>query len=280
MMYNNENALTEARTFAIPLVEDTTGDFNSDDLNEDFDGLQLSFQRVKIPSGGGVQFEIPGDNPDDPDTTKTIEGVIVFNHAACAYWADGDDYSDNMPPSCSSVDGKTGIGNPGGACEVCEFNRYGTGTDAKGNPTKGKACKNMRNLYILRNGEYMPILLSLPPTSLRAFNDFVSVVFATRRKPTYSSVIQIGLKKVDSGPKPYSVATFRKLFDFEGEQLMQAKRYATSFREQIRTSLHQQAISNIQRTEPDELLDADSRYVTTGNGDQFEVIDGERDILP
>lgn len=43
------------------------GDFSAEELAEDADGLQMSFQRVKIPAGGTLQFEMPSDDPDNPD---------------------------------------------------------------------------------------------------------------------------------------------------------------------------------------------------------------------
>ena len=44
----------------------------------------MSFPRVKIPGGGSLQFEIPSDDPENPDYTKYIEGVILYNHDTCA----------------------------------------------------------------------------------------------------------------------------------------------------------------------------------------------------
>ena len=190
MTYNTENALVEKKNFTLPAMVET-GDFSSEDLAEDYEGLQLSFQRIKIPAGGALQFELPGDSPEDPDYTKTLEGVIIYNHQACAYWPEGSEFDDDATPLCSSVDGKTGFGEPGGACAVCQMNQYGTATDKNGNATKGKACKNMRHLYLLRDGEYMPILLALPPTSLRPFSDFMNTSFVSRRRPVWSSVVQI-----------------------------------------------------------------------------------------
>ena len=152
MTYNTENTLMETKNFTLP--EMLEGDFSNEELADDYAGLQLSFQRVKIPGGGSLQFEIPGDDPENPDYAKTIEGVIIYNHQASAYWPEGSEYDDTVTPLCSSVDGITGCGTPGGSCAMCELNKYGTGTDSKGNPSKGKACKNMRHLYILRDGEY------------------------------------------------------------------------------------------------------------------------------
>ena len=210
MTYNNENAMMETKKdFILPaMVED---DCISVDVSEDYEGLRLSFPRVKIPGGGSLQFEIPSDDPENPDYTKYIEGVILYNHDTCAYWPEGSEYDDNVTPLCSSVDGKTGYGAPGGVCATCALNQYGS--VEKG---KGKACKNMRNLYILRSGEHMPMLLSLPPTSLRPYSDFITAAFATRRRPIYSGVVQIGLKRVDNGSNTYSVATFRLVQRFEG----------------------------------------------------------------
>ena len=59
---------------------------------------------MKIPSGGQLQFELPGEDPDNPDYTKYLEGVIVYSHNANAYWPDGEDYDDNIlipPHHCS-----------------------------------------------------------------------------------------------------------------------------------------------------------------------------------
>ena len=62
MIYNNENALAEVKNFTLPTMIES--DFSNEDLSEDFDGLQMSFQRVKIPAGGALQFEKPGIRKD------------------------------------------------------------------------------------------------------------------------------------------------------------------------------------------------------------------------
>lgn len=186
-MYNqNTTALMENEKFLLPAMVES--EFSTEELAEDMDGLQMSFQRVKIPAGGTIQFELPSDAPENPDYAKTLVGVILHNHATCAYWPEGSEYDDNTAPLCSSVDGKQGIGDPGGACAACALNRFGT--DSNG---KAKACKNMRILYLLRSGEYMPIQLTLPPTSISPFREFLNQSFAIRRRATFGSVVQIGL---------------------------------------------------------------------------------------
>ena len=208
---NNTNAMELNEKFRLPAIVGGE-EFTSDELAEEMDGLNLNFQRVKIPAGGGLQFELPGDDPENPEYARTLEGVIIYNHAANALWIEGSEDEENAPPLCSSVDGKSGCGEPGGDCATCDFNKFGSGENGK-----GKMCKNMRVLYLLRDGEYMPMQIILPPTSIKPFSDFYNQSFVPRRRGICGSIVSIGLKRVDNGSNTYSIATFKRLSDFSGE---------------------------------------------------------------
>lgn len=273
MSIQNNTAVDVYQDFILPTALDS--DFSSEDLADDMEGLQLTMQRVKIPGGGNLQFEIRGDDPDNPDYERKLVGVILYHHLANAYWPEGSEYDDNVPPFCQSFDGKQGYGEPGGVCAACAFNQFGSTANGS-----GKACKNMRQVYLLRSGEYLPLQLSLPPTSLRPFNDFMNLAFVARRRPSYSAIVEIGLKRAESGGYTYSVATFRKVRDLEGEGLAAVKSYAANFKEQVKSLLAQRVenyksdVESLTGTAPLELAD---------NGDHFSypcVIDGERDELP
>ena len=273
MSFQNNNAADAYQDFMLPTALDS--DFSSEDLADDMDGLQLTMQRVKIPGGGNLQFEIRSDDPDNPDYERKLVGVILYHHLANAYWPEGSEYDDNVPPFCQSFDGKQGYGEPGGVCAACAFNQFGSTANGS-----GKACKNMRQIYLLRSGEYLPLQLSLPPTSLRPFNDFMNLAFVARRRPSYSAIVEIGLKRAESGGYTYSVATFRKVRDLEGKGLAAVKSYAANFKEQVKSLLAQRVenyksdVESLTGTAPLELAD---------NGDHFSypgVIDGERDELP
>ena len=255
------------------------GEFTQEELAEDMDGLQMSFPRIKIPAGGALTFEIPSDDPENPDYEKILEGVILFNHPNNAYWPEGSEYDDSATPLCSSVDGKQGIGEPGGSCAACALNQFGSA--AEGN---GKACKNMRVLYLLRSGEFMPLQVTLPPTSLKPFREFMNQSFMLRRRATYGSVVQIGLKKMSNGKDDYSVATFRRLYDFSGEELAQIRQFADGFKEQVRMMLQQRATIN--ETQHDDGCDygnSNVEVLPAGGGAKFnygQSLDGEREALP
>ena len=278
MYEQTNNAMTTLDHEAFLLPDMVAGDFAQDDLAEDMDGLAVTFQRVKIPGGGVLQFELPGDDPENPDYAKNLTGVILFNHATNAYWPEGNEYSDDTPPLCQSANGKTGYGTPGGLCASCKLNQFGSAENGK-----GKACKNMRTLYLLRSGDVMPIMLTLPPTSIKPFRQFVNSVFTLRKRATYGSVVQIGLKKEESGGFTYSVATFKKLYDFTGEELQRVSAYAASFRDQAKTAIVERAEQNKAAAE-NNIEMAEAAPMLPDNEGHFNivpgVIDGERMALP
>lgn len=257
----------------------TSGDFSQEELAQDMDGLSIGFRRIKIPSGGQLQYEIPTGDPDNPNYSKVLEGVIVHSHNSNAYWPEGHEYDESTPPQCQSMDGKLGVGCPGGLCASCGHNVFGSGSNGK-----GKACKNMRVIYLLQSGDIMPIQISLPPTSIRPYADFLNASFFSRHRGVCGSVVQIGLKKMSNGKDDYSVAVFKRLYDFAGEELARVRAYADSFRTQVQMILNQRmaeretsAGSEIEvgmvRTMPD-----NEDHFVVGRG--VAVVNGERDGLP
>ena len=136
--------LVKAENFAIvPMSEDI-----AQMLTEELDGMgHVPFDAVKIPSGGGLSFELSGDDPDNPETAQTLTGVIVHHHPVNVYWEHDFDGSGGLP-DCSSPDGKRGLDTRTGEirdCATCPFNQFGSG--GKGS---AKACKNTHRVYLLR----------------------------------------------------------------------------------------------------------------------------------
>ena len=118
----------------------------SDAVAEELDGLDLTFDRIKIPAAGNITFEVPGED-GEPEPVKEFSAVILHHHPL--FWYYKSKYSGgNNPPDCSSIDGRTGHGDPGGECSSCPLNQFETAEEGK-----GKACKNRRLLYVLREGE-------------------------------------------------------------------------------------------------------------------------------
>lgn len=131
-------------------------------LKSNLEGEALSpmdLDRVVIPAGGGTQWTIP--TLDGEESTPAIVGVIVGVQNCRAYWAEAFGGA-GTPPDCVSEDGVTGIGNPSGRCQVCKLAEFGS--DARG---KGQACKQIKRLFLLRPDSMLPLVVTLPPTSIR-----------------------------------------------------------------------------------------------------------------
>ena len=217
MSKNTEVAMVE---FNAPVVGENIGSL----MAEEMEGLQLSFDRIKIPSGGGIAFEVPSDNPDEPDMTKEILGVIVDHHPINAYWQNKYE-GQNTPPDCSCLDGKCGTGIPGGSCKICKLNQFGTAEDGK-----GKVCKNMHRVYLLRSGELFPILLTLPPTSIKSLSDYLKRVI-TKGLKSCKVITKVTLKKVQNSTGiSYSQAQFSMISVLASETSKQMEIYSMNIK--------------------------------------------------
>ncbi len=201
--------------------------FDFSQLQEENQGAEFSFDTYKFPTGGMTAFIQPDDMDDDGTVIKDITGVILYSHLSFSYYSTAFSGS-NVPPECFSNDGITGTGNPGGSCKICPFNQFGSGG------TKAKACKNRRTVYILREGEFIPIILSVPAGSVGAYNDYVKHLFSKQHLMTGQVVTKVTLKKsVNSDGIAFSQAVFKPVRRLDADELkaletvkQQVKKYA------------------------------------------------------
>ena len=116
-MSNKKELITQSQGYA-NLANASFGDA----IAQELEGLDLSFERIKIPSGGSTMFEVPGEN-DDTDSVKEFSAVILYHHTLNTYYK--SKYTGgNAPPDCSSIDGVNGDGSPGGLCKECPLNQW------------------------------------------------------------------------------------------------------------------------------------------------------------
>ena len=96
------------------------------------------------------------------------------------------------------------------ACETCPYNQYGTGVDENGNPKKGKACKNMRRIYMMMDGDPNLYLLTVPPTSIKDINKQLAKILASGT-PYTGMIVSFTLEKTkNSTGTPYSKVLVKK----------------------------------------------------------------------
>jgi hypothetical protein len=202
-------------------------------LSEEMAGLNLTFDRIKVPSGGGLAYEVPSDNPDEPDTKKEIRAVILYHHPVQSYYK--EKYSGaNDSPDCSSFDGINGLDKNTGetkVCKDCPLNKFGSGENG------GKACKIKRRVFLLLENTVIPVIFSIPTTSLNDFSKYI-LRLVGKGKKSYQVVTKFTLKKEqNSGGITFSkvvASVERELTDTELESILplteQVKALAQSMR--------------------------------------------------
>ena len=95
-------------------------------------------------------------------------------------------------------------------------------------------------------------------------------------------MVRIGLRKANNGKNEYSVATFKLLYDFAGEELAKIRSYAASFKDQVDLILSQRAESAETEASSGVVMERPARVMPSNEG-HFEVgaeINGGRNTLP
>jgi hypothetical protein len=121
----------------------------------------LDLTRIRVPTGGGLSWEI--ETLDGIEQIKEVTGWIGAWRTARAFWKESFGRGGGVkPPDCTSRNGFTGVGDPGGDCSQCPYAQFGSAEAGA-----GQACKQMRQILLIRPGELLPTLLAVPPTSLK-----------------------------------------------------------------------------------------------------------------
>jgi hypothetical protein len=193
--------------------------------------VSVTFDRVKVPSGGALSWELPSGNPDEPEVSKELVGVVVDDHFMSTLWLD-DFAGDNTPPDATWFEVSPNqvvaqinerARTAGAKTDLNEdpFNAWGSGTGGR-----GKKAKQMYRLYVLRDGDILPIMLTVPPSSIKAWTDFKRYILGKQKLVPQVS-IRMGLKKVQKDGVPaFSQITFsidRELAEDESAEML-AKR--------------------------------------------------------
>jgi hypothetical protein len=184
--------------------------------------------RVKIPAGGGTSWEVP--SLDGTDSVKDLEGVVIAVISRRSYWETSlDESGGGTPPDCASDDGVIGRGlygagsvlHPSGECATCPMNQWGA---ESGGGARRKPCSEQRLSVFLREGDILPIIVQLAPTSIAPMRRF-NMDLASKRVPHYRAIIKLGLERQQKQGKPaYAVVkpSLVQVVDADaGEQLKQ-----------------------------------------------------------
>lgn len=214
--------------------------------------------RLKIAPGGTNVFQT-----DDGDVLKNFTGVILISQKARAYWPGK---GSGQAPLCSSFDGSHGVlsltppneqvtdalrarkPHPGVEllvhqdavfpdffdCAACPLSQWGS--NHQGGNSKGQACKALRRLVVKLDDWDIPALLTLPPTSIKAYDTYATSMVRYRKHYfTVRTRVSLELAKSATGD-PYSIASFQiagDLTDNEKAAVLEVRRQYKSLIETL-----------------------------------------------
>lgn len=160
-------------------------------------------------------------------------------------------------------DGKQGVERETGEihdCSKCPHNQFGSGKNGS-----GKACKNIHRCYILQEGNPVPIILALPPTSLKYIRDYIGKRILLKGLRCYDAVTKITLKKEKSADGiTYSRAAFAFVSKLTDEQRAETK-----------------AMVEMIKAQADNIPDIDEADYNTGaavDAADFQSVDGDANL--
>lgn len=136
----------------------------AEDMEASRQGFDFRPQRYKINKDNQT-FTDPFGNAHDE-----LKGVVLFKQKVRALWKQGENV-----PLCSSLDCITGTDREGNRrpCRGCVWDEWGSAS-SKDEDRRGKACKEMRRIYLVEKDGFLPILVTLPPTSIGPWDNFCS----------------------------------------------------------------------------------------------------------
>lgn len=160
------------------------------------EGIEFRPPKYTISHSGLTFLSSVGDEKKD-----TITGVIVLKQTTRGYWIKKEEGKDDKAPDCASLNGMVGtqkLVEEVRLCATCPNNKWGS---IKGS---GKACKEMRRIMIVENtDDYFPVILTLPPTSIKIFDEFLSGLYQ-KKKHEIMTNIKFSLDRAEGGGFKYA----------------------------------------------------------------------------
>ncbi len=185
---------------------------------------EFDLQRITVPSGGGTFWKIP--TLEGPKAEPLLRGVIVFQRDIRAYWKVPLEKSGGgTPPDCSSLDSITGNGKPGGLCHNCPLAQFGSDDDKR-----GQACKQAKQLFILRGENLLPEVVSVPATSLKNAKQYL-LQLSNAGIPYWAVLTELTLTEAkNAGGLTYSRINFKFAGKLDAKTQVAAQKYGEMLR--------------------------------------------------
>lgn len=170
-------------------------------------------KRIAAPSGDRIRFNANRSfiTPDGMEG-DTLEVVVVDFTSSNLYYEGMYDRDSPQPPACFAIGTQPSMLVPSDnspnkqadACSSCPNNQFGSASNGR-----GKACKNTRLVAMMpvtaldNPDEDAPIwIMSIPPTSLKAFDAYVHSLAAKHSTVPVGVVTEVYLDPANTFASP------------------------------------------------------------------------------
>lgn len=196
---------------------------------------EFDLTRLSVPSGKAQTYRWEVPTLGGSQAVEEVNGILIMQKGTRSFWPQSiDEGGGGNPPSCSSPDAVYGFGkqwataddpDPEGEpkrmlCEECPNSQFGS--DATG---RGQACKQMTQLFLLREGSYLPTVITAAPTSLASVRKYL-VNLAEAGLRFYQVLTAFGLeKKQNAGGVDYAMIRPRAVGALDDAALARVQAY-------------------------------------------------------
>lgn len=186
----------------------------------------VTFPRIGLK---GTRFAIKDGDLEQVIPQSTIDIVIVRARPTIDKTWYASKYDPNSEekagPDCYSKDGiKPAADAMIPQCEICATchqNAFGSGTDQNGNPSKGKACSDTKQLAVFAQGKCYGFKIT--PASLKAYNAYLKTLAG------YSLTPPVVVTRIGFDPNfTYPVLTFEYVATLDPAQAAAIQQMRTS----------------------------------------------------
>lgn len=178
-------------------------------------------ERIANPKAGATKFSIP-TLEGEPRETDEIEGVIVFHKLSRARWDGKYKPGNTEPPLCTSKNGFTGEGDPGGKCKECPYSKF---TEDKDGEAVKPECRVVKQIFIRFPNELLPTVLNVTAINIQNADSYLFKLLNKNRK--FNSVVtKIHLTAdVSKGGFDYAKTNFSATALLSSEQAKEMNEY-------------------------------------------------------
>ncbi len=194
----------------------------------------FDLERASLPGGKGKPSWIVTGGPEGEEFRDDITGIIIGIRDWRTWWRDAFGDGKKGPPSCASDDAINGHGDrsldgsdgPGvHDCLTCKWAKFGS--NQKGG--RGQDCSERRVIFLLTQETIYPMLLILPPTSIKPIDSY-RMALEGRMKPLYLYEVTLGIEKdKNTDGVDFSRIVLKRNRILSGDQLDRLKQISSSF---------------------------------------------------